>query len=69
SDEQSDNEFEEQLELYEGQTFQTAEEAYVIVESFAYSNRFGIRKGRVEKDSSNGRKISKSFICRHAGKP
>ncbi|CAG8610312.1 12499_t:CDS:2 [Ambispora leptoticha] len=69
SDEQSDNEFEEQLELYEGQTFQTAEEAYVIVESFAHSNGFGIRKGRVEKDSSNGREISRSFICRHAGKP
>ncbi|CAG8657895.1 5553_t:CDS:2 [Racocetra fulgida] len=63
SDEQSDNEFEEQLELYE------AEEAYVIVESFAHSNGFGIRKGRVEKDSSNGREISRSFICRHAGKP
>ncbi|CAG8844130.1 13939_t:CDS:1, partial [Racocetra persica] len=51
------------------QIFQTAEEAYVIVESFAHSNRFRIRKGRVKKDSSNGREISRSFICRHAGKP
>ncbi|CAG8758175.1 244_t:CDS:2, partial [Racocetra fulgida] len=64
SDEQSGNEFEEQLKLYKGQVFQTVEEAHIVVESFAHSNGFGIRKGRVEKDV-NGQEISRSFLCHH----
>ncbi|RIB14211.1 hypothetical protein C2G38_2144173 [Gigaspora rosea] len=43
-------------------------EAHITVESFAHSNRFGIRKERVKKDA-NGHEISRSFLCRHAGKP
>ncbi|CAG8751605.1 33172_t:CDS:2, partial [Racocetra persica] len=62
SDEQLDDKFGEQLRLYE------VEEAYFVVESFACSNRFGIRKRRVEKDS-NSVEISRSFICHHTGKP
>ncbi|CAG8717694.1 20008_t:CDS:2 [Cetraspora pellucida] len=52
-DEQSDNEFDEQVELYEGQIFQIVEKAYSVVEAFANSNRFGIRKRHVEKDPNN----------------
>ncbi|RIB07521.1 hypothetical protein C2G38_2214189 [Gigaspora rosea] len=65
---QSDYEFEEEAELYEGQLFNTVDEAYAAVEAFAHSNRFGIRKGRVEKDTSNNREISRTFLCHHAGK-
>ncbi|CAG8522910.1 25429_t:CDS:2 [Gigaspora rosea] len=66
SDKQSDDESEEQLKLYE--VFQMVKEAHITVESFAHSNRFGIRKERVKKDA-NGHEISRSFLCRHAGKP
>ncbi|CAG8486070.1 22347_t:CDS:2 [Racocetra persica] len=34
------------------QRFKTVKEAYVIVKLFAHSNRFGIQKGHVEKDTS-----------------
>ncbi|CAG8719754.1 1515_t:CDS:2, partial [Cetraspora pellucida] len=68
SGEQSEDEYNEPLELYEGQVFKTAEEAYITVETFAYSHEFGIRKGHVEKDP-NGHEISRTFLCRHAGKP
>ncbi|CAG8734551.1 3064_t:CDS:2, partial [Racocetra fulgida] len=67
-DEQSDVGFDKQVELYEGQTFQTIEDAHVAVETFTHSNGFGIRKGRVEKDQSNGHEISRTFLCRHTGK-
>ncbi|CAG8527831.1 16507_t:CDS:2 [Racocetra fulgida] len=68
-DDQLDYEFEEQVELYKGQPFNTINEAYAAVEAFAHSNGFGIRKGRVEKDTSNDHEISRMFLCRHAGKP
>ncbi|CAG8778035.1 37399_t:CDS:2, partial [Gigaspora margarita] len=68
-DEQSDNEFGKQLELYKGQRFKMVEEAYVKVELFAYSNAFGIQKGCIEKDTSDVHEISRSFVYHYAGKP
>ncbi|CAG8733331.1 24209_t:CDS:10, partial [Cetraspora pellucida] len=68
SGEQSEDEYNEPLELYEGQVFKTAEEAYITVETFAYSHGFGIRKGHVEKDP-NRYKISRTFLYCHARKP
>ncbi|CAG8692838.1 200_t:CDS:2, partial [Gigaspora rosea] len=60
--------FVEPLEIYEGQEFHTVDEAYSIIETFAHSKGFGIRKGHVEKDPSNGHEISRTFLCHHAGK-
>ncbi|CAG8816747.1 37200_t:CDS:2 [Gigaspora margarita] len=60
--------FEKQVELYEGQLFNTADEAYAAVETFAYSNGFGIRKGHIEKDANNDCEISRMFLCYHARK-
>ncbi|CAG8622948.1 23329_t:CDS:10 [Dentiscutata erythropus] len=63
-DKQSDDEFDKQLELYEGQKFKTVEKAYITVKLFAHSNGFGIRKGHVEKDASGVHEISKSFLTK-----
>ncbi|CAG8846511.1 27676_t:CDS:2, partial [Gigaspora margarita] len=68
SDNQSDDGFDKQVELYEGQIFKTIKETYTVVEAFAQSNRSGIRKGYVEKDANNGHEISRTFLCHHAGK-
>ncbi|CAG8755375.1 11644_t:CDS:2, partial [Dentiscutata heterogama] len=51
SDEQSDNRFNKQEELYERQIFKTVKEAYAVVKTFAQLNEFGIRKEHVEKDA------------------
>ncbi|CAG8600352.1 15023_t:CDS:2, partial [Dentiscutata heterogama] len=67
-DEQLDNEFGKQLELYKGQRFKMVKEAYTIVKLFAYLNRFRIRKGYVEKDATGIYEISRSFIYYHADK-
>ncbi|CAG8643093.1 1431_t:CDS:2, partial [Scutellospora calospora] len=69
SDKQSDNKFDEQVELYEEQIFQIVEEVYSVVEIFANSNRFGIRKGHIEKNPNNSYEISRIFLCYHAGRP
>ncbi|CAG8697339.1 28520_t:CDS:2, partial [Racocetra persica] len=68
SEKQSESEFDTPLELYEGQAFQTVDKTFVVIETFAYSHRFGIQKERVEKDTT-GHEISRSFLCYHAGKP
>ncbi|CAG8689062.1 16793_t:CDS:2 [Racocetra fulgida] len=68
SDEQSEDEYNEPLELYKGQIFQTTEEAFITIKTFALSHRFGIRKGHVEKDPKNGHEISRTFLCRHTRK-
>ncbi|CAG8758816.1 23711_t:CDS:2 [Gigaspora rosea] len=48
-DEQSEDKFGEQLELYKGQRYKTVKEAYVIVELFAHSNGFGFEKNMLKK--------------------
>ncbi|CAG8686750.1 2781_t:CDS:2, partial [Cetraspora pellucida] len=68
SGKQSEDEYNELLKLYKGQVFKTAKEAYITVETFAYSHGFEVWKRHIEKDQ-NGYKISRTFLCYHAGKP
>ncbi|CAG8748916.1 2085_t:CDS:2 [Gigaspora margarita] len=42
SDKQSDDKYDELLELYEGQIFKTTEEAHATIKTFANSHGFGI---------------------------